>query len=165
MDKVLSIEERGGFTLIELLIVLGIIVMLMSLVTFSFTRTWASGSLEIATGDIVQAIHRAQVQAISGVTVDGSNPSEFGVYFEGSRVTVFAGSVYVASDVNNEVNDLPANMSIGIIGLPSQSIVFERVTGEVVGYSAGQDSWVVSNTDTGESVTMVVNREGTVTIN
>jgi prepilin-type N-terminal cleavage/methylation domain-containing protein len=157
-------HPRGGFTLIELMIVLGIIVMLLSLVTFSFRRTWFSGNMEATVDEINQALYKAQVESISGVSEDGTSASNFGVRFEQGMLIVFPGSVYVSGADGNEEISWNEGLRLTTINLPDQSVVFSRVSGEVENYTVGQNSLVLTNSQTGESETLVINRMGTMEV-
>ena len=110
-----------GFTLFEILIVLGILAVLMSLTLPMGLGFYGSQQLGSGSQGIVQALRKAQLQAISQ-----ERDSSFGVYLAGHNYILFKGSSYASRDpLYDEVSDIPQILNVS--GL--SEVVFSKLEG------------------------------------
>lgn len=156
-------KKNAGFTLMEVLIVLfifGTIVGMPMLFLYSIGR---SDQLLASTREVVAALNEAQINAISGKSVDGQQPSSYGIYFQQTYYVLFAGTTYSAADSHNERTDLPAGITFSQIQLPSSQIVFSNVTGQVTSFTEGQNFIVLQDSNSLEAKQVTVSKMGAIT--
>jgi len=114
-----------GFTLIEMLVVIAIVLILLAGSVEGF-RMFATGSGGDASARrVLKTLEEAHARTLSA-----DNDTQYGVYFDASGATLFAGSAYVSGDTDNEVTVLN-RASITSIDLSggAQEIVFARIRG------------------------------------
>lgn len=154
----------NGFTLIELLIVMGIFAIVSAFTTINLIKPQSQASIDAATSVLIADLKQQQLKAMAGSSSNQSEPQPFGIFFEPNKYILFFGSTYIPNPDNFEIN-LEQNLTFSNINLPSSSIIFKRIDGEVVGFSAGTNSITLQNTSTGEIKTIQFNRLGSTTVN
>ena len=115
-------KYKNGFTLIEVLIVIGI-----AAVIFTFSAPYAmnfyrSNLLNDAQSNVIDALQRARHYALLQ-----KNDSNFGVHIATSTYTLFQGTTYVPSNINNEVFPLVNGLTFST----STDIIFSKLTGSL----------------------------------
>ena len=151
---------KSGFTIIEILLVMGIFLMFLGFISINLINREPQASLELNTTSIIADIKNQQLQAMTGENA-GGDQSDFGVYFDSDSYTLFSGSSYVPGETGNVVVNLPDNLSFSATDFPSSTIVFNRLEGDIKNFSAGADSFTVTNSVSGKSETVIFNRLGT----
>ena len=152
--------KKNGFTLVEIIITIGILAILFSLPTLFLWGIGRADSLESIEREVVSIIGEAQTYTISGRSLDGSEPSSYGVHFEQGYYVYFKGTSYNATDPDNLQTDLPPGIILSQISLPSNNIVFEQVTGEVAGFDPNANFVTVADANTGNQVSITVSKYG-----
>lgn len=138
-----------GFTLFEVMLVVGIIGFLAVLAIPFYQSFQVTSQLDNATQELIQNLRRAQARAMAS---DGF--MAWGVHLENKRYVLFRGS-YSSADPFNEVNDLPAALSLtNNIG---QDIVFTRVSG-----AASSVGSLILRTSSGQTSTISLNQLGVI---
>lgn len=119
--------DNKGFTLIEILVSLVILGLAVTIVTFSFSKLNSSQTLKQSAEIVVSVLDEAK-----SLTLSSKEASQYGVYFEASRITLFKGGVYSSSDPSNVITSLSGLVGIRNISLfaGGSSIIFDRLTGE-----------------------------------
>jgi prepilin-type N-terminal cleavage/methylation domain-containing protein len=114
-----------GFSLIETLIVLAILTIILTIVTFSFTSMRSKKQIEVTIDAIDFKLEQAKSSALAG-----KNGKSFGVQFSTTSYTYFSGDVYNPNDISNSSTTLPSNLQISrsLTG-GSNAIIFNRMTG------------------------------------
>ncbi len=123
---IFSKKTRLGFTLVEILVVIGII-FLLSIITFSsFSNLNKKELLDKESLKVLSIIQDAR-----SLTLSSKNSSQYGVYFEGDKVTFFAGDSYNPLNSDNLITDLSSQVIISSINLDGGGLelVFERLNG------------------------------------
>lgn len=115
-----------GFTLIEMVGALALAVLLILATAQGLGSFRESAALGEAADRTAAALGEARSRTLAS---DGAR--EYGVHFESSRITTFAGPAYAEGSAENIVMLLPATVEISDIALAttSASVVFERLTG------------------------------------
>ena len=149
-----------GFTITEVLIALFIFGTIIALPTVFLWGIGRADALAATTREVVGILHEAQTDTIAGRSLDGVQPQSYGIHFESSYFVYFEGTSYNPSDSDNRRTDLPVGLSFSQIALPSNSVVFTRVTGRVLNFDPNANFVVISDSNTGETRRITVSREG-----
>jgi len=150
---------KKGFTLPEIVVAVAFFGILVALVTISLFNARGQ-TVRGATIDVLAAdLKEQQIK-----TMSGANNSSYGVFLETSKYTLFDGSTFTPGASTNFEIELDTSISISGILFPNSIIVFEKGSGEVVGFAAGQNSFVVNLTPGNTFKTVTINRFGAVDI-
>ncbi len=120
---------KKGITATELLVVIAVLGVIFSIVIPQFSKSRELQVLKSGVGDILSTIDKARVTTLSSL-----NSSSYGVHFQSDKVIIFKGTVFSASDPNNEAINIttPANISnvtLGGISGNSGDVYFNRLSG------------------------------------
>lgn len=157
----LKINEKG-FTLTELIVVMGILTILLSFVTLNLVNIQQKTSQRSTLDVLIADIKDQQNKAMAGGTKSGQN-TDYGIYFEANRYILFQGSSYVSGDSSNFAVNLDSGLTFTNILFPSSQIVFQRVSGEVIGFTSGQNTVTLTNSSNNDQKTIQINRYGVIT--
>jgi len=127
-SKKISIHNKTGFSFIEIIVIIAVIGILVSAVVPQFSKIRQRQVLKSAAADILSSLDKARTETLSSL-----NSSEYGVYFEADKVTIFKGTTFTANSPDNEVVLLtdPANISnvtFGGVSSSSGSLYFNRLS-------------------------------------
>lgn len=152
---------EAGFTLIELILVLGISGILLGLILVNTNNIQTSTTITATVDTIIADIKNQQTKAMVGDTEGRGIPDAYGVYFQPSQYSLFHGISYSGADAANF--SIPADETIVLTSsFPNNTIVFATSSGEIIGFSQGENSLTVRNSVTGEQKVLQMNRYGTV---
>ncbi len=154
-------NNQFGFTLIELVVVTGILLMLFGFVSFNLVGVQRKISVSSTADNLVSDMSTQQTKAMLGVGSSGGN--SYGIYFQSDKYTLFKGTAYFASDPSNFTVSLDSGITFSSITLPASLLVFSSATGEINGFSAGQNTVTLQDTQGAKTETITVNRYGVVT--
>mgnify|MGYP001612365742 CR=1 FL=1 len=152
-----------GFTLVEVLVVAGVIAVLYGLVSLRLINVSQIASVKNPVNQLVTDVKNQQTRAMATDTQGSGVVSDYGIYFETSRYTVFRGSSYSAVDPYNLVVNLPSRVQFSSITFPASTLQFGKGSGELPGFIGSQNTVTIRNIDSGEQKTVTVNRYGVVT--
>lgn len=152
-----------GFTIIELVVVLGVLAITLAVASLNLTGIQNKTYLTTTVSTVVADIKKQQIKAMTGATEGRSDHDAYGIYFEADRYTLFHGAAYSPSELSNSVVMLENNVHVSANTFPSDEIVFDAISGEVEGFTAGQDTITLTNINTNEAKTITINRYGVVT--
>lgn len=121
----MSIAQRG-VTILEVLISIAIISTLASLSFVVFTQFIQTQSVDKEAGAVISSIAYARSQSMSG-----RNDSAYGIHFASTTMTIFMGTSYNASSVNNVVRTLSSGVVVSRLALGTgvTDVVFGKLTG------------------------------------
>jgi type II secretory pathway pseudopilin PulG len=120
-----------GFTLLEIVLAISILTALAIITIAAFSPFKQGTDLDTTTERVLGVVLEARAKTLSS-----QNASQHGVHFETSRVVLFVGSTYNASDPTNEELLLPDTIDISAITLNGggDDVIFTRLTGETAEY-------------------------------
>lgn len=154
-------NNQSGFTLVELVIVMGILLMLFGFMSFNLVRVQRTTSVNSTADTLVSDMASQQTKAMLGAgSLSGYS---YGIYFQSDKYTLFQGTIYSPSDPNNFTVSLDSGITFTNVTFPSSSVVFSSGTGEVNGFSNGQNTVTIQDSQGAKTKTITVNRYGVVT--
>lgn len=154
---------QKGFTLIEILLVMAIISILFAISIVNLNtlqqNTYQNTSEELLLSDL-------KLQQLKSMTGDNNNSSTFetfGIYFGNNSYTLFRGATYSAADVENFTIELNPNLTFSNVEFANSQIVFEKNSGEIIGFTDGSDTITINNSITGTNAVITLNKYGVIT--
>lgn len=147
----MRVKHPRGFTLIEVMVVVAI----FSVITFIAIGVGAGGftknQITVESENLTSVLRVAQARSVSGHQGD-----VWGVHVTSSDYTLFLGSDYATRDTAYDaVYDLPS----GLVASGLTDVVFEIRSGE----TSDVGSITLTNSGTGDTVTLSINQHGQVT--
>lgn len=164
MATVFKKQRQLGFSVPETIIVLGIVAILASFAVISLFTVQHRSSFSSTVSILKTDIRQQQMKAMTGDTEGASLNSDYGVYFETNRYTLFRGSSYNPQDAANFKVNLEGNLQFDLITFPQTTLVFSKGSGEMVGFVQGANRVTVQNSVSGEIEQITINRYGVVTL-
>jgi prepilin-type N-terminal cleavage/methylation domain-containing protein len=161
MKKICS--NYRGFTLIELLLVMALLGTILTLATVNLFKPTAQAKIDSVSADVTAIIREAQNKAINTDTNGEATSNEYGVHFEAGKYTLFKGAVFNPTDPNNFVVAAPQAITIAA-NLPSNNVVFQRISGEVVSFDGARNTVCIRETTLNKTVLLRVNFVGVVDV-
>ena len=162
-QKWLYLKSGAGFTLLEIMISTMIMALLFGVVSFNLLRAQNSSSQQSNLDKLVSDIRAQQSKAMTGATEGRTSSANYGVYFMSDKYILFHGNVYNPSDVTNFTVNLPEDVKIQSTTLPSNTLLFSILSGEIVGYSVLANSIIFTSINTNKQTVITLNRYGVVT--
>ncbi|HRN69991.1 MAG TPA: prepilin-type N-terminal cleavage/methylation domain-containing protein [Candidatus Woesebacteria bacterium] len=154
---------RKGFTLIELLLVLAIISILFAISIVNLNNlqqnTYQNTSGEIFISDL----KLQQLKSMTGDNNSSSSFQPFGIHFETNSYTLFRGANYSSSNPENFTVELNPNLSFSTVKFANSQIIFAKNSGEIVGFTEGNNTIIIRNSITNTDSTITLNRYGVIT--
>jgi prepilin-type N-terminal cleavage/methylation domain-containing protein len=144
---------QRGFTLVELLVSMAVLAIIFGISSIALSGILPSTSQSTASDVLISDIKTQQSQAMS-------TDSGYGIHFEANSYTLFTGEVYVQNAPTNFVVNLEPTVSFSDITLPGNVLVFSPGTGDVEGYTAGNDSFSLKNSQTNKITNIKINQYG-----
>ncbi len=163
-------DNSGGFSLIELILVISLLSIILGITTVTLFRPVAKANLDTVSTDIFSLLRGAQNQAINTDTSGDPQSNDYGVHFESDSYTLFKGATYSSGGPSNFVVTTKNNISISpTLPCPSppedcNNIVFEKISGEILGFDPANNTICVTETGTNKEVLFVVNFVGGISI-
>ncbi len=120
---------QKGVSLVEILLVVAVLVVLILIVSPSFSSIRDSQLLKGAVGDVLSSLDKARAQTLSSL-----NSSEYGVHFQADKVIIFKGQVFSAGAIDNEsINIISptaiSNVTLGGVSNSTGDLYFNRLSG------------------------------------
>ncbi len=120
---------QKGISLVEILMVIAGIIILILIVSPSFSSIRDSQLLKGAVGDILSSLDKSRAQTLSSL-----NFSEYGVHFQADKIIIFKGKVFSAGAIDNESINIisPAtisNVTLGGVSGSTGDLYFNRLSG------------------------------------
>lgn len=153
--------KSGGFTYIEVIVVLGIVTTLFAIGSVVLFRS-QQHTARAATVDVLIAdLKSQQMNAMSGSLEGGGSNERYGVKMLSNSYVLFRGSEYNASDAHNRTI-VPEDGSTFSTTFPTNVVVFEKGSGEIISFISGADSITATSPNTTDQKTIRLNQYGVV---
>lgn len=156
-------KYKKGFTLIELLLVSGMSAILFGLIIFSLVGFRNTSSQQSSAASLVSDIKSQQFKAMMGETEGRADSDNYGIYFYSDRYVLFHGSGFNPDEPTNFTVDLPEDLEIASVSFPGSEIIFEKISGEIIGFSPGSDSLTIRALNVNKEIIISLNRYGVIT--
>jgi type II secretory pathway pseudopilin PulG len=124
MKKTINIK---GFSLIELLMIISIMILIGMITVPKLINFQREQSLKNTSENIISLLNKAKSDSQASL-----NSSNYGVHFENDYMVYFIGMTYTENNPDNQRVDFETGVTIqsGV----GNSIIFPRLTGDVIGY-------------------------------
>ncbi len=157
------IKNFKGFTLVETIVVMGIIAALTGLGTINLIGAKRSADVSASVNVLIADLKSQQSRTMSGDTESGLVIDDYGVYFATREYTLFRGADFVSSDpASHFVVELSQGIVFSDLNIQDSQVIFEKGSGEVVDYSATENSITLSD-PVGNEKTVLINSLGSIT--
>ena len=157
------LKKQCGYTLTELMVVVTIFSLLLGLITINLLNSKQKASFNSSLTQLVSDIKQQQTSAMSLDTQGANTTSAYGIYFGQTSYTLFRGSAYVATDGANFVINLGENVQFSSVSFPGSSIIFQKLSGEILGFNPNLNSVTIKGTQNNQQKTIQINRYGVIT--
>lgn len=143
-------QNRQGFTFIEMMVVIAILAVVVFIAVGVGAGGFTKNQIRTEADSLVSILRLAQSR-----TVSRHQENVWGVHITSSDYTLFIGDDYTTRDASfDEYHTFPG----GIAASGLTDVIFEFRTGETLNVG----DVVLSNADTGDSITINVNANGRV---
>ena len=149
--------KRNAFALVEMLTVMGIIAILFALTVPQLFRMRDRNNLQTATTTMISLFRQQQLNAMN-------SPKLYGIHLDQSSYTRFTGGEYSSLNKTNTTIALDYPNEIMNIHIPSATIIFASGSGELVGYDAIQNYFILGDTLNSEQHIIQFNSLGVPTV-
>ncbi|OGG12521.1 hypothetical protein A3D77_01145 [Candidatus Gottesmanbacteria bacterium RIFCSPHIGHO2_02_FULL_39_11] len=157
------VPNSSGFSLIELTVVMAFFMSIFAIATLSLTRTQQSATVNSKLDQVTSDIQNQQLKAMNLDTEGQGINYPYGIRFEESRYILFRGSPFNSNDPSNFAVNIDAPLSFANITIPNSSIIFDKGTGEVIGFSPTNNTFILKNSVTNDQKKFTINRIGVIT--
>lgn len=154
-------RKSEGFTLIEIVVVMAVTLILLSFASINLFNLPSTSSMDAIVTTLTGDIKTQQIKAMVGDTEGRGVPDTYGIYFTSGEYTLFHGATYTSTSPDNFLSSLPSGYSIAT-AFPSSTLVFNKGSGEIAGFSSTQNSITVTDTKSGKQKIMLLNKYGTI---
>ena len=145
-----------GFTIIELLVVIALVSTLVGFISFNLLGVQQKTNIKSTGEMLISQIRGQQAKAMSGIGAGA--PQSYGIHIEPTRFVLFVGTSFDSTDTRNlATNTEGATLSTLF---PSDTIVFQVLTGEIVNYSSSTSTVTVQTTDGTKQEILTINKYG-----
>jgi len=156
------IKNKRGFTFVEILLVIGLAALMVAVISGSLLRLPTQADLEAEVQKVIADIKNQQLKSMVGETSGTEDAISYGIKFDMNSYTIFRGTGFTIGNTSNFTVSFPSSIQISSNTFPSGEIVFRRISGEVIGLVAGQDSITLQNTISSATSTITINRYGAI---
>jgi prepilin-type N-terminal cleavage/methylation domain-containing protein len=153
-------SSKSGFTLLELIVVVGIFCILLAIASLNLSNINPKANLEGTVQILVADLKQQQIKAMSGEITSTGNPDNFGIYFSGTKYTLFHGSVYspVATD-NFDVNLDRIQISSTF---PLSSLIYKKSSGEIINFQSDKNTITLTQIDNNLTKVITISKYGAI---
>ena len=156
-------NSQGGFSLIELMVVMTIGAVLFSMVAFNLLGLQANTSQQSSINSLISDIKSQQFMAMNGVTEGRNESDNYGIYFMQDEYVLFHGDSYNSMESTNFSIELPSDVEIQSTTFPNNSVIFTQISGELSGFTPGNNTIIVREKNINKQVVITLNKYGVIT--
>jgi type II secretory pathway pseudopilin PulG len=162
-NRIYSLNKQKGFTLVELMVIFGVGMILFGLVGFNMVRFQNTSSQQTSIDMLISDIKSQQFMAMSGATEGRATSDNYGIYFLQDEYVLFHGNVYNPTEPTNFTVELPSDVEIQSTTLPSNNVIFTKISGELSGFSVGNNTITVREKNINKQIVITLNKYGVIT--
>lgn len=151
-----------AYTLIEVSVIVAVMAILLSISTFNLLNFQDRASVDTTVETFVSDIKTQQLKSMSGATEGNPTPSPYGIYMESGEYTLFTGATYTPADPLNFTVEITNTLEITTT-FPQNTLIFTRGSGEIQGFTAGNNTITIRHGPSDIQKTITFNRYGTIT--
>jgi hypothetical protein len=133
------------------------------LATVNLFKPVSQVKINTMAADVTSILREAQNKAVNTYTNGEATSNEYGVHFEVGKYTLFKGVVFNPTDPNNFAVSAPQAITIAA-NLPSNNVVFQRISGEVASFDGARNTVCIRETALNKTVLLRVNFVGVVDV-
>jgi prepilin-type N-terminal cleavage/methylation domain-containing protein len=159
-----SRRRQAGFTLVELLVVMGLFGVLLTMTTIALIRPQATASISSTVNGLVADLKAQQLRAMAGDSETATSAQPHGIYIQNNQYRLFKGSAYSGADADNFAVAAADNVGLSTT-FTSTQVVFSKGTGEVGSFNGSANTITVTNSISGQTNVITINRYGAITVN
>lgn len=163
MMKYSTWKNQKGFTLVELIVTIGILAILLGMITLNLGGIERRTTINASVDTLISDLKQQQIKAMVGDTEGRVSNDNYGIHFESNRYILFHGNSYSSSDTSNFPVNLSSGTNITNILFSNSDLIFASVSGEIVGFTPGQNSVTITNSTDGQQKSIIINKYGAVT--
>lgn len=154
-------KSQLGFTVIELIMVVSIIAVVYSLISFNWVSILPKQNLDSAVEVLVGDLKQQQLEAMSGFDTGGGGLMNHGFYLNTNEYITYEGSSYNPINTSNMTFSLPQGITATTVDITNDDLVFAHTSGEpnTIGINP---QIIVTNQANGEQKTIQLNQLGVV---
>jgi type II secretory pathway pseudopilin PulG len=156
------LKYEQGLTLIEMVVVFGILAVLFLIGVVSISNTRVVTSNNTSTTVLISDLKAQQIKAMAGDTEGRAAPDNYGIKILPDRYVLFHGATYNSTDTSNFEVPLDSGYTL-TTNFPNATVSFVIKSGEIAGFVEGQNEITITNTASGESKNVQLNKYGTIT--
>lgn len=149
---------QEGYSLIEITLVGAFIALLVGLATLNLFKFQHTSQLSATVNSFLADFKEQQLRAMYGDTNGTGTEANYGVYFGSTSYTEFQNTYGTA----NFTVSLPSGTQISTT-FPNSQVIYLKGSGEVSGFTNGQNTITLKDTIDGSQKIITVNRYGVVT--
>lgn len=153
----IHLKSSQGYTITEMMIVISIFLTLIGVVSVNLFKFQHKSQLSSTINSFLADYEEQQMKAMIGDTEGTMATADYGVHIETTTYTLFRNTYGTA----NFPISLPSGTQFTTT-LPNSQILFLRGSGEVSGFTTGQNTITFQDTGDNSQKTITVNRYGVV---
>lgn len=154
---------RKGYTLIEVMTVMAIAAILFTISTLSLNNVQQNTYQDTSVDILVSDIRLQQLKSMSGDTNFTGTTEPHGIHFGSESYTLFQGDTFSPTDTANFEVSLNPNVTFSSVLFPQSQIIFTEGSGEISGFTNGNNTITLTNSISGENTTITINKLGAIT--
>jgi prepilin-type N-terminal cleavage/methylation domain-containing protein len=151
-----------GFTLVELVVVIGILLIFFTITTMSLTSLQHRTYVLTRVDTLISDLRQQQLKAMVGDTEGRASGDSYGIHFNNNNYVLFHGTTYNAADTANFTIPLETTLTFSSVTFTNSNIIFSQLSGNINGFTPGQDTVTVKDTSTNVQKTIKFNKYGAV---
>lgn len=154
--------NKHAFTLIEIVMVVAIMLILFQIAYVNLIGFQQNASVRASMRTFLSDMRQQQLRAMMGDTGGTGVITDYGIYLQTTKYTIYTGTTYTAGVATNFPVNLASNIRISVNTFTNSSIVFAKGSGDL-STSKSEETLTFSDTNSGKASTVHVNRLGVIT--
>jgi len=150
-------KKSYGFTYIEVIVVMAILSIFFGIASINLLKVQRSSEMNAAISILISDLKEQQTKAMTGFSGTLLVAQDYGIHFNENDYVIFDGSTYSAGSESNFSVELAPSLSFSSVSFPDGNVVFEKGSGEILGYSPGSNEIAITDETNSETVNIQLN--------